>query len=126
VKKHLGERTVIFTDRTKNAYDIYYALCREGIQASMYVKDMDTLFNYENHKTDILILVKSLREAWDDPTISVLIMNSLTTKARIMIQTIGRALRKDPNNPKKHAHIYLNIADGTSDINVKSSLDYPK
>ena len=120
------ERIVIFTERTKDAHKIEQELIKEGIQCSMFVKDKDTLKDFEEHKTNVLIMVKSLREGWDDPTLSVCIMNSLSTRPKILTQTMGRTMRIDPNNPDKHAHNYLLIAEGTSDENVRGSLKYPK
>jgi len=125
-KKHKGERTVIFTERTIHAHQIADALMAEGLPCSMNVNDKDTMKDFELGKTNILVMVKSLREAWDDPSLSVLIMASLTTKERLMTQTMGRTMRVDPNNPKKHAHNYLLLANGTSDHYIKGNLDYPK
>jgi superfamily II DNA or RNA helicase len=125
-KFHLGERTVIFTERTWHAHAIEKAFIKEGIPCSMYVKDKDTFKDFETGKTNVLVMVKSLREAWDDPTLSVCIMASLSTRPIIMTQTMGRTMRVDPDRPDKHAHNYLLLADGTSDFRVRGSLDYPK
>ena len=46
---------------------------------------------------------------------NVVIMSSVNTRIIRNVQTIGRALRIDPNNPDKHAYVYLMIAEGTSD-----------
>ena len=126
VKKHFGERIVIFTERTEHAHKIADALTYNGIACSMNVKDKNTMKDFEQGKTNVLVMVKSLREAWDDPTLSVCIMASLSTRPKIMTQTMGRTMRIDPDNPDKHAHNYLLIANGTSDHRVKGSLDYPK
>jgi len=126
VKKHHGERIVIFTERTEHAHLIEMALRQEGIPCSMNVKDKNTFKDFEEHKTNVLIMVKSLREGWDDPTLSVCIMASLTTRPKIITQTMGRTMRINPSNPNKHAHNYLILANKTSDERVKDNLDYPK
>ena len=125
VKKHIGERTVIFTERTIHAHKIERALLDEGIRCSMNVKDKNTFKDFEEHRTNVLVMVKSLREGWDDPTLSVCIMASLSTRPKIITQTMGRTMRINPTDPSKHAHNYLLLANGTSDHRVKKSLDYP-
>jgi len=126
VKKHMGERIVIFTERTEHSHLIEMSLKMEGIQCSMNVKDKNTFKDFEEHRTNVLVMVKSLREGWDDPTLSVCIMASLTTRPKIITQTMGRTMRINPSNPNKHAHNYLILANKTSDERVKGNLDYPK
>lgn len=126
VKKHKGERTVIYTERREIAHAVHKAINDAGIPASIYVDGANTLSNYEDGTTDILVLCKKLREGWDDPTITVEIQATPTTTKRGHIQTTGRALRIDPNNPNKKANIYVLMAEGTSDSNVSRNSDFPK
>lgn len=123
VKKHISGRIVIYTERRETVQKIINALLDEGLQAV----DDAHVSDYESHKVNILVLCGRLREGWNSVDISTVILASVNTRVIRNVQTIGRALRVDPNNPDKKAHIYMLLADGTSDVNViKSTSQYYK
>ena len=78
--------------------------------------------DFEDHKTNVLALCGMLREGWNMVDTNVVIMSSVNTRIIRNVQTIGRALRIDPNNPDKHAYVYLLIAEKTSDENAIKNL----
>ena len=126
IEKHMGEVTMVFCERTESAYALSRRLDSKGIKHSMFVEGTDTLQDFSDGKTSILILVGKLREGFNDVRVSCLIMSSINIGTIRNTQTLGRAMRKDPNNPEKHSSIYLLIADGTSDTKVSTVLEYPK
>lgn len=126
VKDNIGRRMVVYFERTEQVFKLRDALWSDRIRCAVHVQEESTLDDFESGKVDILIACKSLREGWNDPTISCIVMGSINTRSIVNTQTIGRALRMDPDNPAKHADIYLLMANGTSDCRVEKSLDYPK
>lgn len=123
VKKHLAEDIVIFTERRETASAIIKALASEEI----YAVGDSNVQAYESGKSKILVLTGKLREGWNCPSTSVVILSSVNTRVIKNVQTIGRALRVDPNNPDKRAHIYMLMAENTSDTSViKSTSSYYK
>lgn len=123
VRKYLNSRIIIYTERRETMQKIVRALLDEGIQSV----DDSNIQAYENHKVNIMVLCNKLREGFNSVDTNVVIMSSINTRVIKNIQTIGRALRVDPNNPDKQAHIYLLMAKGTSDENViKSTANFYK
>ena len=126
VQANMGRRMVVYFERQSQVKTLSRMLSHMGIASAMHIQECSTFRDFEEHKVDILIACKALREGYNDPSISCVIMGSINTRTIVNTQTIGRALRIDPDNPDKHADIYLLIAEGTSDTKVESSLDYPK
>lgn len=126
VRKNIGRRTVVYFERQEQARKLSRMLDAEGIPNALHIQERSNFKDFEQRKVDVLIACKALREGYNDPSISCVIMGSINTRTIVNTQTIGRAMRIDPENPDKHADIYLLMADGTSDMKVTSSLDYPK
>ena len=123
VKKHIGGNIVIYTERKETVQKIIRALADEGIQAV----DDRNVSAYENNSVHVLVLCGRVREGWNKTDTNIVILASVNTRVIKNVQTVGRALRVDPNNPDKKAHIYLLIAQGTSDENViKNTANYYK
>ena len=123
VKKHLGQNIVIYVERRETIQKLISALQDAEIQA---VSDSN-VSAYESGRVKVLILCGRLREGWNKVDTNVVILSSINTGVIKNIQTIGRALRVDPNDPDKHAHVYMLIAEGTSDENViKNTSGYYK
>lgn len=114
VKKHMTSNIVIYTERIETAQKIKNALLEEQILAV----DDKHVSEYESGKVRVLILCGKLREGWNKVDTNVVILSSVNTKVIKNVQTIGRALRVDPNNPAKKAHIYMLLAQDTSDESV--------
>ena len=126
VRKNIGRRTVVYFERTESVRELRDMLRSEGIDCAVHIQDYSDLERFENHETDLLLACKSLREGWNDPTISCVILGSINVGTIVNTQTIGRALRIDPDDPNKHSDIYFLMASGTSDRSVEYKLDYPK
>lgn len=126
IKTNIGRRMIVYFERTAQVHELQKLLWDDRIRSAIHVQDESTLDEFENGRCNILIACKSLREGYNDPSISCIIMGSINTRAIINTQTIGRALRIDPEDPDKHADIYMLMAEGTTDTKVEKSLDYPK
>lgn len=122
VKAHRRDRIVIYCERTDAVRKIREALWDEGIDCSIHIQGESTLKDFEEHRTNVLALCGMLREGWNMVDTNVVIMSSVNTRIIRNVQTIGRALRIDPDNPDKHAYVYLMIAKDTSDENAIKNL----
>lgn len=120
-----GKRTIVFAERNDTLKDISKELTVRGVKWSVCSQWMDTLKDFEAHRTNVLLLAKKLREGWNDPTLEVEILVSPTTRELSHTQVVGRVCRLDPNNPNKEAHIVVLIANGTSDENLIVNNDFP-
>lgn len=117
VRKHLNQNIVIYTERRDTMSRLVHALIDEGIMAV----DDTNVKDYESGRVKVLVLCGKLREGWSVNKTSTVILASVNTRVIKNIQTIGRALRYDPDNPDKKAHIYMLMARDTSDMNVIDS-----
>jgi superfamily II DNA or RNA helicase len=114
VKRYITSRIIIYTERRETMHRIVQALMDEGIQSV----DDSNIQAYEDERVNVMVLCGRLREGFNSVTTNIVIMASINTGVIKNVQTIGRALRVDPNNPDKRAHIFLLIAQGTSDESV--------
>lgn len=126
ISRNPDRRTVVYFERTKQVSELHDALLLRGMESATHTQEGSTIERFEKGDVNILIACKSLREGWNDPAIDRVIMGSINTRTIVNTQTIGRALRLNPDDPHKHADIYLLMAEGTSDVNVTRNLDYPK
>lgn len=120
-----GKRMVVFAERNETLKTISKELTLRGIGWSVCSQWMDTLSDFEAHKTNVLLLAKKLREGWNDPTLEVEVLVSPTTRELSHTQVVGRVCRLDPSNPNKEAHIIVLLADNTSDLNLIYNNDFP-
>ena len=121
-----GKRTIVYAERNDTLKAIAKGLDEKGIKWSVCSQWKDTLKDFEEHKTNVLLLAKKLREGWNDPTLEVEVIVAPTTRELSHTQVVGRVCRQDPNNPDKEAHVIVLIADGTTDMNLISKNDFPK
>lgn len=120
-----GKRTIVFAERNDTLRVIARELSNRGISWSVCSQWMDTLKDFEQHKTNVLLLAKKLREGWNDPTLEVEILVSPTTRELSHTQVVGRVCRIDPSNPNKEAHVMVLLAEGTTDMNLIRNNDFP-
>ena len=120
-----GKRTIVFAERNDTLKEVAKQLTLRGIKWSVCSQWMDTLRDFEAHKTNVLLLAKKLREGWNDPTLEIEILISPTTRELSHTQVVGRVCRIDPNNPNKEAHIMVLLANGTTDLNLITNNDFP-
>ena len=121
-----GKRIIVYAERNDTLKEIAMQLEIRGIKWSVCSQWRDTLKDFEQHKTNVLLLAKKLREGWNDPTLEVEILVSPTTRELSHTQVVGRVCRKDPNNPNKEAHIIVLVAKDTTDENLIINNDFPK
>lgn len=120
-----GKRTIVYAERNDTLKTISKELTLRGIKWSVCSQWMDTLKDFEAHRTNVLLLAKKLREGWNDPSLEVEILVSPTTRELSHTQVVGRVCRLDPQNPDKEAHIMVLLADGTTDVNLIIHNDFP-
>lgn len=121
-----GKRIIVFAERNEQLRKMYEILLKDGIQCSVCSQWMDTLKDFEEHRTNVLLLCKRLREGWNDVTLEIEILVAPTTRELSHTQVVGRVQRQDPNNPDKHAHIICLLAEGTSDMSLTRKNDFPR
>ena len=121
-----GKRTIVYAERNDTLKAIAKGLSDRGIKWSVCSQWMDTLSDFEAHRTNVLLLAKKLREGWNDETLEIEIIVSPTTRELSHTQVVGRVCRKDPNNPNKEAHVVVLIAEDTTDENLIYNNDFPK
>lgn len=126
IKAYQSKRMMVFFERNEQIKTVSSLLNMYGIRHSICSQIEDTLSDFESHKTNILLLAKKLREGFSDNTIETVILSAPTTRTLSHTQIVGRALRKDPNNPDKKAIIIAIIANGTSDTNLLINNEFPK
>lgn len=119
-------RIVVYFERTKQVSALHDELMSYGLDSATHTQEHSDLERFSEREVNVLIACRSLREGWNDPSISCVIMGSINTGVIVNTQTMGRALRLDPDNPGKRADIYLLMAQGTSDVNVMGKLTYAK
>lgn len=120
-----GKRTIVYAERNDTLKEIAKGLDERGIRWSVCSQWKDTLKEFEDHRTNVLLLAKKLREGWNDETLEVEVLVSPTTRELSHTQVVGRVCRKDPNNPNKEAHVIVLVASGTTDENLITNNDFP-
>ena len=121
-----NKRVIVYAERNETLKDIARGLSDRSIKWSVCSQWMDTLKDFEQHKTNVLLLAKKLREGWNDETLEIEVIVAPTTRELSHTQVVGRVCRKDPKNPDKEAHIIVLIASGTTDENLIYNNDFPK
>ncbi len=126
IKTYQSKRMLVFFERNEQIKEMSFLLDKNGIRHSICSQLQDTLSDFEEHKTNILLLAKKLREGFNDNEIEIVILASPTTRSLSHTQVVGRALRLDRNNPNKKANIFALIAKDTSDESLIYNNDFPK
>ena len=121
-----GKRIIVYAERNDTLKAIVRGLSDRNIAWSVCSQWMDTLKDFEQHKTNVLLLAKKLREGWNDETLEIEVIVAPTTRELSHTQVVGRVCRKDPKNPDKEAHVIVLIAENTTDENLIYNNDFPK
>jgi len=116
LRKHVGERILIFTEYN----DLVYAISRRFLIPSITHKTpknerVENLDKFRRGKYNILVTSKVLDEGVDVPEASVGIILSGTGSKREFVQRLGRILRKKGN---KSAVLYEIITKATSEVAI--------
>lgn len=113
INQNINERIIVFSERLEQINELYdYLNNTLNIPTSIYTSEKDTISDYINKKTNILLSSKMIKEGFDDPSTTVGIVLSTPLTERNHIQTIGRIVR---NYPDKKARIIVLLARGTTD-----------
>lgn len=65
----------------------------------------DFIAQEKTFERSILINVQVLTEGYDDPTVNTVVMAAPSKSKLYYMQAMGRAIRQDPKNAEKHAHV---------------------
>jgi len=130
--KEAYKKIVIYVGTTKHAKDLYTLLNgNQQIKSHYdsisfitgggnsrrqsredYIND-EKLFN-----SSIIVNVQVLTEGYDDPKINTVIFATITKSSQLYMQAIGRAIRKDIDNPGKESFI-VEIEDELPNIKYR-------
>ena len=81
--------------------------------------DRDVFFRQEKErKRSILINVDLLTEGYDDPAVNTVVMAAPCKSKLYCFQVVGRAVRRDPENPEKRAFV-LELVDDLPNIRYR-------
>lgn len=116
LSKHLGERTVIFTDDNATVYKISEQFLIPAITHQTPVKERHaTLERFRSGDYPVIVTSRVLNEGVDVPEASIGMVLSGTATQREYIQRLGRILRRKEG---KEAILYEVISEGTSEERV--------
>lgn len=117
LKKYKNQRIIIFSERLSQIEQLKKSI-RHNLKVpfSVHTSKEDTISDYINKKTNILITSKMIKEGFDDSSTHIGILVSTPLSHRNHIQTLGRIVRAYPN---KNAEIHIILASGTTDENLK-------
>lgn len=125
------QKVVVFVGTTKHAED----LCRllRGSAVGNYYSDINFIVGNRNSRgldrksflekerelsRSILVNVQVLSEGYDDPKINTVVMAAPTKSKLVYMQAIGRAIRLDPDNENKLAHI-IEVVDELPNVRYR-------
>jgi len=123
IKLHLGERTMVFCELTKQVKDLSKLLTKHKIAHCVHITGKEELDKFKDGEADILLSVKMVSEGFSDTSISCGIAVSSASSERSHVQEIGRIIR--PKEGKK-SNIYALLANGTSDDQIMKKNDFTK
>lgn len=115
--------TLVFSSSVGNAENIKRRLEQdeiksEVIKAGIPREQRQPILNNLGQTYNVLISIATLERGFDIPFASKEIIVGSGTSLRQAEQRVGRILRIDPNNPDKHATIYVLTVPDTFDADV--------
>lgn len=122
IKRNQHRRIMVFSERNKQADKLSKLLDAHGIDHAVQTSYHSDVERFETKEVDIIISVKKMREGYNDPETDLAIIVSTATTKRNHIQTIGRVMRPGPG---KQAEVYVLVARGTSDEQIKTAVKFP-
>ena len=82
-------------------------------------QERETFFEQEKaRKRSILINVSLLTEGYDDPAVNTVVMAAPCKSKLYCFQVVGRAVRRDPDNPEKAAYV-IEVVDDLPNIRYR-------
>lgn len=114
LRKHAGERALVFTDDNATAYLIGERLCLPVITHQTKAKERKAFLDgFRGGSLPCLVTSRVLNEGVDVPAASVGIVVSGTGSVREHVQRLGRILRKAKG---KSAVLYEIVTQGTTEV----------
>ncbi len=110
IEDNRGARTLVFHERIPAANQIYEALRRRGVSATIYHSRIDGVVRRDNLRLfrrgafEVLVTCRALDEGVNVPETRVAVIASSTASTRQRIQRLGRVLRPAPG--KASATVY--------------------
>jgi superfamily II DNA or RNA helicase len=90
-----------------------------GVRENSRGVERDLFFRQEKErKRSILINVDLLTEGYDDPSVNTVVMAAPCKSKLYCFQVVGRAVRRDPENPEKRAFV-LEVVDDLPNIRYR-------
>lgn len=90
-----------------------------GTKENSRALERDVFFRQEKErKRSILINVELLTEGYDDPVVNTVVMAAPCKSKLYCFQVVGRAVRRDPENPEKRAFV-LEVVDDLPNIRYR-------
>ena len=118
IRKHAGERTLIFTADNQTAYEIGRRFFLPVLTHLTKVSERKEFLQYfRNGNYPVLVTSKVLNEGVDVPEASVAIIVSGSGSIREHVQRLGRILRRADN---KQAQLYELLSKGTAEIFISN------
>ena len=106
------DRTLVFAPNISASHSLCQIAKRLGIQAETIDSQNDNkksreakLKRFREGKTQVLFNVAILTAGYDLPSLDCVLMCRATKSLRLYLQSIGRAIRIDPDKPEKIAQI---------------------
>lgn len=113
IKKHKGDRIIIFTQENEMAYRIGKTFLLPVLTHLTKLKERESFLNkFRNGEFSILVTSKVLNEGVDVPEANVGIIVSGSGSVREHVQRLGRILR---GKPGKQAFLYELVSQGTGE-----------
>jgi superfamily II DNA or RNA helicase len=127
------KKVIVYVGTKKHAKDLYelfvHSDLRDHYDSISYVfggernnsrnQGCDDFFKEEkSYSRSIIINVKVLTEGYDDPRVNTVVMGTPLNSTLTYFQCMGRAIRRDKDNPEKKAFV-LEITDKLPNIGYK-------
>lgn len=109
-KKH--QRVLVFCTSVAQAEKAVESLSEQDIKAAVVTaktpkkKREQIIKDFKSGKTKWVLNVSTMTTGFDCPPLDCVVILRPTFSIALLIQMVGRAVRLDPDNPKKEAHIY--------------------
>lgn len=130
-RKHEYRKVVVYVGAVSHAKNLYMAM-RESSLAQQYDSvsyitgegnsrgiSRDEFLDAEKGVTrSIVVNVDVLTEGYDDPTVNTVVMARPTNSKLVYMQAMGRAIRHDPNDELKKAHV-VEVVDSLPNIRYR-------
>ena len=103
---------LIYTDSNESIEKIQEQLSDINIKTTKFtgsesaIERMEIISSLNSHMINAIVAIKCLDEGVDIPSATTAFLLANNTDPREYVQRLGRVLRKDKNNPSKHATVY--------------------